>query len=40
VPSNAIFKKTLSKNNRYYAVVDRHSNITVIKLRYQFVPQR
>jgi len=32
-PMRAIFtpKKALSKNNRYYAIVDRYSNITVIK---------
>jgi len=36
IPPSAIFapKKALSKNNRYYAVVDRHSNIAVIKARY------
>jgi len=30
-PRRAIFtpKKALSKNNRYYSVVDRHSNITL-----------
>jgi len=35
-PQSATFtpKKILSKNNRYYAVVDRRSNITIIKLCY------
>jgi len=32
-PMRAIFtpRKTLSKNNRYYAIVDRYSNITAVK---------
>jgi len=35
-PLSAIFtlKKALSKNDRYYAVVDRRSNMTVMKLCY------
>jgi len=28
-----VLKKALPKNNRYYAVVDKHSNIRVIKHR-------
>jgi len=43
-PPPAIFtpKKTLSKNDRYYAVVDKHSKVTVVTelLLREFVSER